>query len=137
MTVHSAAFDEKLNRFVVGGDDSGEPANFRGHVGHGGALIHAEVFYGLASVFNDFGKCLAAAHVLRLRIFKMMSFAVTFACFLPRTIIFTDSGTRTRTSFVIHELNTSVVPIPKATQPIAPECGVWESEPTINWPGNA
>ena len=52
-------------------------------------------------------------------------------------MIFTDSGTLTRTSFVIQELNTSVVPMPKATQPIAPTCGVCESEPIFSCPGSA
>ncbi len=68
---------------------------------------------------------------------RMKSFAVTFSRFLPRMMTFTDSGTFTRTSFVNHELKTSVVPMPKATQPIAPTCGVWESLPTFNWPGRA
>ncbi len=67
----------------------------------------------------------------------MKSLAVTFGCFLPRITIFTDSGTLTRTSFVIHELKTSVVPIPKATHPIAPTCGVCESEPMFTCPGSA
>src|SRR6266513_797289 len=72
-----------------------------------------------------------------LRILRMKSFAVTFGWRLPRTVTFTDSGTFTRTSFVIHELKTSVVPIPNAMQPIAPECGVCESEPTTTCPGSA
>ena len=45
----------------------------------------------------------------------MKSLAVTLACFLPRTTTLTDSGTFTRTSLVIQELKTSVVPMPKAT----------------------
>ena len=56
---------------------------------------------------------------------------------LPRMITFTDSGTFTRTSLVIQELKTSVVPMPKAMQPTAPKCGVCESEPTLSCPGNA
>ena len=67
----------------------------------------------------------------------MKSLAVTFGLRLPRITTFTDSGTFTRTSFVIHELNTSVVPMPKAMQPMAPTCGVCESEPTFTWPGSA
>lgn len=31
----------------------------------------------------------------------------------------------------------SLVPTPKATQPSAPECGVWLSVPTTTWPGSA
>ena len=31
----------------------------------------------------------------------------------------------------------SVVPTPKATHPRAPLCGVWESVPTMSWPGSA
>ena len=68
---------------------------------------------------------------------SMKSFAVTFSRRLPRTMTFTDSGTFTRTSFVNHELKTSVVPMPKATQPTAPACGVCESDPTFNCPGSA
>ena len=67
----------------------------------------------------------------------MKSLAVTFARRLPRITIFTDPGTWTRTSLVIQELNTSVVPMPKATEPMAPTCGVCESEPTFNCPGSA
>ena len=69
--------------------------------------------------------------------FRMKSFAVAFSRFLPRMITFTDSGTFTRTSLVNHALKTSVVPMPKATQPIAPTCGVCESLPTLSWPGSA
>ena len=67
----------------------------------------------------------------------MKSFAVTFGCRLPRITILTDSGILTRTSFVIQELKTSVVPMPKAMHPIAPTCGVCESEPTLTCPGSA
>jgi hypothetical protein len=38
---------------------------------------------------------------------------------------------------VIQELKMAVVPTPKATQPMAPECGVCESVPTISCPGSA
>ncbi len=38
---------------------------------------------------------------------------------------------------MIHELKIAVVPTPKATQPIAPECGVCESVPTTSCPGSA
>jgi hypothetical protein len=38
---------------------------------------------------------------------------------------------------VIHELKIAVVPTPKATQPMAPACGVCESEPMITCPGSA
>jgi hypothetical protein len=38
---------------------------------------------------------------------------------------------------VTKALAMSVVPTPKATQPTAPLCGVCESVPTINCPGNA
>ena len=51
----------------------------------------------------------------------MKSFAVTLSRFLPRITTFTDSGTFTRTSLVNQELKTSVVPMPKATQPMAPD----------------
>src|ERR1700751_1246633 len=56
----------------------------------------------------------------------MKSLAVTLGCFFPRIMTFTDSGTRTRTSFVIQELKTSVVPMPNATHPTAPTSGVCE-----------
>src|SRR5437868_5638768 len=62
----------------------------------------------------------------------MKSLAVTLGRRLPRITTFTLSGTFTRTSFVIQELKTSVVPMPKAMQPIAPTCGVCESEPTFS-----
>ena len=67
----------------------------------------------------------------------MKSLAVTFSRLLPRMMTFTDSGTFTRTSFVNHELKTSVVPMPKATHPMAPTCGVCESVPTLSCPGRA
>ena len=67
----------------------------------------------------------------------MKSLAVTLSGRRPVTRTRTCSGTRTRTSLVIHELNTSVVPTPKATAPTAPACGVCESEPMMTWPGSA
>ena len=71
------------------------------------------------------------------RIASMKSLAVTFAGRFPLTSMRTVWGTRTRTSFVIHELKMSVVPTPKAMQPIAPECGVCESVPMMTCPGSA
>src|SRR3989449_7507808 len=44
------------------------------------------------------------------RISSMKSFAVTLSGFLPRTTTLTVSGTVSRTSFVIHELEIAVVP---------------------------
>jgi hypothetical protein len=67
----------------------------------------------------------------------MKSFAVTCSGFCPRITTLNDGGTLTRTSFVIHELKIAVVPMPNAMQPIAPECGVCESVPTISCPGSA
>ena len=55
----------------------------------------------------------------------------------PWKSTFTVGGTFTLTSFVSHELKTSVVPMPNAAQPSAPECGVCESEPTTTIPGSA
>ena len=66
-----------------------------------------------------------------------MSFAVTFAAGVPVISILTVSGTSTRTSRVTHELAIAVDPTPNAKVASAPECGVWESLPTITWPGNA
>ena len=51
----------------------------------------------------------------------MKSFAVTFSGFRPLTTTRIVSGTFTRTSRVIQELKTSVVPMPKARHPSAPE----------------
>src|SRR5439155_457741 len=67
----------------------------------------------------------------------MKSLAVTFSGLCPRTTTLTVSGTVSRTSFVIQELKIAVVPTPNATHPIAPACGVWESEPMITIPGSA
>ena len=67
----------------------------------------------------------------------MKSLAVTLRACCPVTMTFTDSGTVTRTSLVIQELKIAVVPTPNATQPIAPACGVCESDPMMSCPGSA
>ena len=67
----------------------------------------------------------------------MNSLLVIPSGFFPLISTRTDSGTVTRTSRVVQELKTSVVPTPNATHPRAPLCGVCESEPMITCPGSA
>ncbi len=62
---------------------------------------------------------------------------MTFSGGVPRTVTLKEGGTRARTSRVIQELKIAVVPTPKATHPIAPAWGVWESEPMMSMPGSA
>ena len=62
---------------------------------------------------------------------------MTLGAGVPRTTTLKDLGTRTRTSLVIQELKMAVVPTPKATAPMAPAWGVWESDPMIRSPGSA
>ena len=64
LAIHAAPLHQEIDRFLVGRDDAGEAANLRRHVGHGGALVHAELFDGLARVLHHFGQRLAAAHVV-------------------------------------------------------------------------
>ena len=70
LPIHAAALDQEINRFAVWRDDAGESADFRRHVGHGGALVHAQRFDGLARVLHHFGQGLAAAHVIEAQNFQ-------------------------------------------------------------------
>ena len=135
--MHASALDQKLDYFLVWGDDSGEAPDFRCHVGHGGALVYAEFFDGFSGIFHNLGQSFAAAHVVEAENFQDEIFGGDVEMLFATDYYFTDSGTFTRTSLVIQALKTSVVPMPNATQPIAPTCGVCESEPMFNWPGNA
>ena len=66
-----------------------------------------------------------------------MSFAVTPGGGLPCISMRSTSGTLSRTMPVTMAFAMSVVPTPKARQPSAPLCGVWESVPTMSRPGRA
>src|SRR5579883_2840920 len=43
-----------------GGHDSGEPADFGRHIGHGGALVDAERFHRFPGILHHLGQGLAA-----------------------------------------------------------------------------
>src|SRR3989442_5082673 len=62
--IHAAALNEKFDNLLVRSNDPGEPADLSRHIRHRSALIHAELFNGLARVLHDFRQCLAAAHVI-------------------------------------------------------------------------
>ena len=63
--------------------------------------------------------------------------AVTPGAGVPEITTLKEGGTCTRTSFVIQELKMAVVPTPNASAPMAPACGVCESEPMMSIPGSA
>ncbi len=65
------------------------------------------------------------------------SFALVPGGSRPSTSMRSTSGLPKRTAPVMKALAMSVVPMPKATQPSAPLCGVCESVPTISSPGSA
>ena len=64
LAIHAAALDQEIDRLLVGRDDAGEAADLGRHVGHGGALVHAQFFDGFARVFHHLGQRLAVAHVI-------------------------------------------------------------------------
>ncbi len=59
------ALDEEVDGLLVRSNDAGKAADLGGHVGHGGALIHAQCFNGFAGILNDLSERLAAANVFQ------------------------------------------------------------------------
>ena len=64
VAIHAAPLVQELHNFFIRRHNAGESADLRRHVGHGGALIHAQRLDGLAGVFHHFGQRFAAADVI-------------------------------------------------------------------------
>ena len=64
IAIHATPLVQELHHFFIRRHNAGEAADLRRHVGHGGALIHAQRLDGLAGVFHHLGQRLAAADVI-------------------------------------------------------------------------
>ncbi len=64
LAIHPTSFGQEVDRFLIRSNNTSEPADLSRHVGHGGALVHAEFFDGLPRILHHFRERLAAAHVV-------------------------------------------------------------------------
>ena len=64
LAIDAAAFCQKFHYFGVGRDNAGEASDFGGHIGHGGALVHAERLDGFAGIFHHLGQRFTAANII-------------------------------------------------------------------------